>query len=246
MDRVDARYKIFKEKLKKLGYMKGEAKVIAQVMEKVADFGMMSDAGNKKVARAVSQSKTEAELRTKLEKISTMAKGKYAEASDDDVIQQAIQAMGSTAVGMQLRPDPVPVPRSPTNPVREYVPSARPGAHLPHAWIGHTAEQISTLDLLWPAGFTLLTTGNDAEWTQAAERLDRVPIRIIPIDITGDASASKWAATCELKPGGALLVRPDQHVAWRARACPDNPGAALVAAINQILQRPGNDGGSKH
>ena len=105
MDRVDARFKIFKEKLKKLGYMKDSAKSIAQVMEKVADFGMMSDAGNKKVARAVSQSKTEAELRAKLEKISTMAKGKYAEASDDDVIQQAIQAMGSTAVGMQLRPD---------------------------------------------------------------------------------------------------------------------------------------------
>lgn len=143
-------------------------------------------------------------------------------------------------------PDPLPALSSPANPVREYVPSARPGAHLPHAWIGHTAERVSILDLLWPAGFTLLITGNDAEWAQAAEGLDRVPIRIISVDITGDASAVKWAAICELRPGGALLVRPDQHVAWRARACPDNTGAALVAAINQILKRSPNDGGSKH
>ena len=41
-------------------------------MEKVGDFGMMSDAGNKKIARAVSQSKNEKELRAKIEKISKM------------------------------------------------------------------------------------------------------------------------------------------------------------------------------
>jgi len=57
VERVDARFKTFKEKIKKLGYMKGEAKKVAQVMEKVADFGMMSDAGNQKVARAVSKAK---------------------------------------------------------------------------------------------------------------------------------------------------------------------------------------------
>ena len=105
MERVDARFKTFKEKIKKLGYMKGEAKKVAQVMEKVADFGMMSDAGNQKVARAVSKAKTEKDLRDALKKIATMAKGKYAEADEDDVIQRAIWAMGSSAVGMQLRPD---------------------------------------------------------------------------------------------------------------------------------------------
>ena len=35
---------------------------------------MMSDAGNKKVARAVAQAKNEKDLKAKLEKISTMAK----------------------------------------------------------------------------------------------------------------------------------------------------------------------------
>ena len=80
MDRVDARFKSFKEKVKKLGYMKGEAKRVASVMEVVSDFGMMSDDGNKKVARAVSKSKNEKELRVMLDKISKMAGGKYKEA----------------------------------------------------------------------------------------------------------------------------------------------------------------------
>ena len=105
MDRVDARFRTFKEKIRKLGYIKGEAKKVSKVMEKVADFGMMSDAGNQKVARAVAKAKNEKELRTMLDKISTMAKGKYAEAGEDDVIQRAIWAMDSTATGMQLRPD---------------------------------------------------------------------------------------------------------------------------------------------
>jgi hypothetical protein len=101
MDRVDARYKSFKEKVKKLGYMKGEAKRVASVMEKVSDFGMMSDDGNKKVARAVSKAKSEKELRVMLDKISKMAGGKYKEAEEDDVIQRAIWALGSTATGTQ-------------------------------------------------------------------------------------------------------------------------------------------------
>ena len=51
-------------------------------MEKVkGDFAMMSDAGNKKIARAVAKSKSEKELRQKIDKISTMSGGKYSEAS---------------------------------------------------------------------------------------------------------------------------------------------------------------------
>ncbi len=105
MDRVDARYKTFKEKIKKLGYMKGEAKKVNAVMEKVADFGMMSDAGNQKVARAVAKAKNEKELKVLLNKISSMAGGKYKEAEEEDVIQRAVWALSSTATGIQLRPD---------------------------------------------------------------------------------------------------------------------------------------------
>ena len=102
---TDGRTKLFKEKLKKLGYAKIQAKKINKVMEKTGDFGMMSDAGNKKVARAVSQSKNEKELRAKLEKISTMAKGKYSEAQEDEVIQRAINALDDKSSGSQAWAD---------------------------------------------------------------------------------------------------------------------------------------------
>ena len=84
---------MFREKIKKLGYSKDAAKEINKIMEKIGDFGMMSDAGNKKIARAVQQSKTEKDLRAKLEKISTMAGGKYSEATEDEVMQNALNAL---------------------------------------------------------------------------------------------------------------------------------------------------------
>ena len=102
---TDARRKSFKKKLLKLGYVKKKAGEVNKIMEKIADFGMMSDAGNKKVARAVAQAKNERDLKAKLEKISTMAKGKYAEASEDEVFQRAMDAMQSKAKGVQNRPD---------------------------------------------------------------------------------------------------------------------------------------------
>jgi hypothetical protein len=102
---ADARYKIFREKIKKLGYIKQETLKINKIMEKISDFGMMSDAGNKKIARAVAQAKNEADLKKKLEKISTMAGGKYAEAGEDDVFMRAKDALASVAKGTQNRPD---------------------------------------------------------------------------------------------------------------------------------------------
>jgi len=101
---TDGRTKLFKEKLKKLGYVK-DAKQVAAVMEKTADFGMMSDGGNKKIARAVAKAKNEKDLLAKIEKISTMSGGKYSEAQEDEVIDRAIDAFNSKAQGMQLRPD---------------------------------------------------------------------------------------------------------------------------------------------
>ena len=102
---LDARYKSFKERIKKLGYIKDTAKKVNKVIEKVGDFGMMSDAGNKKVARAVAQSKNEKDLRARLEKLSKMAGGKYVEASEDEVIMRAVNALDYSAKGTQKHAD---------------------------------------------------------------------------------------------------------------------------------------------
>ncbi|WP_460700563.1 aromatic-ring hydroxylase C-terminal domain-containing protein [Nocardia thraciensis] len=45
----------------------------------------------------------------------------------------------------------------------------------------------------------------------------------------------KWCTAAGLTTSGALLVRPDQIVAWRSAAAPDDPGAALRTALDRIL-----------
>jgi 2,4-dichlorophenol 6-monooxygenase len=47
----------------------------------------------------------------------------------------------------------------------------------------------------------------------------------------GDA----WPALSEVDRSGAVLVRPDGHVAWRAPGLPDKPGEALDAALHRLL-----------
>ena len=47
-----------------------------------------------------------------------------------------------------------------------------------------------------------------------------------------------WASVCEIEADGALLVRPDQHVAWRTVAAPETPAAALESALQATLSAP--------
>ena len=44
-----------------------------------------------------------------------------------------------------------------------------------------------------------------------------------------------WAAQLGIAPDGALLVRPDQHVAWRSVGRASDPRAVLDAALAAIL-----------
>ncbi|GAA4333021.1 FAD-dependent oxidoreductase [Pigmentiphaga soli] len=91
-----------------------------------------------------------------------------------------------------------------------YVPSTRPGARAPHAWL---ADGRSTLDL-FGRGFVLVARADRAAaagpLAQAAERLG-VPLRVAPIGQPEVLAAYE-------KP--YVLVRPDGHVAWRGDALP--------------------------
>ena len=46
-----------------------------------------------------------------------------------------------------------------------------------------------------------------------------------------------WAQLTKLSPGAALLVRPDDFVAWRAEALPESPSADLHRVLCRILGR---------
>jgi 2,4-dichlorophenol 6-monooxygenase len=46
-----------------------------------------------------------------------------------------------------------------------------------------------------------------------------------------------WTRQRQIGPDGAVLVRPDRHVAWRSLAAADDPREALAGAFSQILAR---------
>ncbi|SPM30567.1 FAD-dependent monooxygenase [Mycobacterium terramassiliense] len=115
---------------------------------------------------------------------------------------------------------------------------AQPGTRIPHVWVHRDGQRISTLDLLAP-GFTLLTGADGVRWTAAATSSSDtlgVPITAHYIDDTVDPDGA-WAAASGLKPDGAVLVRPDDFVGWRADSLPADPDKELRQALSAILAR---------
>lgn len=123
-----------------------------------------------------------------------------------------------------------------------YVPSPTPGAVLPHAWVQRGTEQVSTLDLVGHGRFTLLTGVDDAAWRDAAAQvaeklgLDLV-VEQVGVRCDNDDVLNTWTKLRGVSDSGALLVRPDRHIAWREDQLPENPTAALGDALRAVLGR---------
>src|SRR5215510_13875577 len=124
----------------------------------------------------------------------------------------------------------------------EFRPTTHPGAPLPHAWIEHDREQVSTHDLVGRGRFTLLVGIGGERWQKAAgvvaADLDlELPVRMIGPRCDDDDVCGEWADVREISDRGALLVRPDHYIAWRTHDLPDAPDEALGAALRQVLDR---------
>lgn len=138
-----------------------------------------------------------------------------------------------------LVPDGTPTPeRDPLG--QTYVPTTRPGHRLPHAWVERGGKRLSTLDLVQPGRFALLTGGKDSVWAQAARALAaREGLLLDVVDISDESEVRdtdrRWRNLREVSADGAVLVRPDQHVAWRALAAHDHPEAVLQAVFSRLL-----------
>src|SRR5262245_20801271 len=118
----------------------------------------------------------------------------------------------------------------------DYVPSATPGARAPHVWLGHPDVRLSTLDLFGSAFALLAAPGGDA-WCAVAAAVERelgVPIDRYHIGGPGLPDLGAFTEAYGLGEDGAVLVRPDGHVAWRSAAGPAI-GAVLRDAVAQIV-----------
>ncbi|WP_277209523.1 FAD-dependent monooxygenase [Isoptericola croceus] len=94
---------------------------------------------------------------------------------------------------------------------RDYSPTARPGHRAPHLYLDHDGHEVSALDLLGP-GFTLLTPAGSG-WAEQ-ELTARVPVAAVEV------ASTAWAEAYGVGTRGAVLVRPDGHVAWRTSQPP--------------------------
>jgi 2-polyprenyl-6-methoxyphenol hydroxylase-like FAD-dependent oxidoreductase len=135
-----------------------------------------------------------------------------------------------------LVPDGSEKPAAP-NPFRDYVPTTRPGSRLPHAWVERAGERVSTLDLVPYDAMTVLAGPAGEAWADAVADVGDVPVHCLVAGREFDDPDGHWASVCEIGADGALLVRPDQHVAWRAGSAPADPTAALAAALRSMFGR---------
>jgi len=117
--------------------------------------------------------------------------------------------------------------------VREYVPTAIAGARVPHAWVTRAGVRISTLDLFAYDRFTLVTAREGQGWLEAAR--GRVPIDCVVIGRDIADENGHWMKLLGIDDDGAILVRPDQHVAWRSKRVVTDTSAALSRALATIL-----------
>ncbi|SDB80360.1 2,4-dichlorophenol 6-monooxygenase [Raineyella antarctica] len=126
-------------------------------------------------------------------------------------------------------------------------PTTRPGAKLPHAWlVDHHGLRVSTLDVVGKGRFTLVTGQAGEAWREAADRLglDFLDVVLVGTDPDAQDPYHDWHRRREIHEAGALLVRPDQVIAWR---CPEAVWDAeqartlLAEAVDAVLDRPRTD-----
>jgi putative polyketide hydroxylase len=137
--------------------------------------------------------------------------------------------------------DELAAPWDPDTPVLVDELRGQPGTRVPHAWVTRGGKRVSTLDLIGE-GFTLFAGDTGAAWRAAAEEIAAVfgvPITVWRIGPDGDTldPEDRWAEVSGLACDGALLVRPDNFVGWRAEQLPDEPAAELRRVLAAILAR---------
>ena len=122
--------------------------------------------------------------------------------------------------GYRYRESPVIChePDEPEWKLLEYLPCTWPGVRAPHVFL---ADGTAIFDL-FGSGFTLLRFADvDASALLDAAAARRVPVTLVDIR---DRNAS------EIYERSLVLVRPDQHVAWRGNAAP----AEALAVIDRV------------
>ena len=117
----------------------------------------------------------------------------------------------------------------------------RPGTRAPHLWVEHDGRRMSTLDL-FGRSFVLLAAPQGADWCDAARQaasnhdgleLEAYCVGGADVRLLGGAFTDAYGVS----DSGAVLVRPDGFVTWRATSMSSDPSEALAAVLRAALAR---------
>lgn|SRR5487761_10735 len=148
------------------------------------------------------------------------------------------RVLGVSYDSTAIIPDGTDLPKV-GNPVIDYAPTARPGSRAPHLWLWRGEQRVSTLDL-YDTDFTLLTGPAGSAWCTAAEETRArlaIPLKCYTVGAHGQLidNTGEWSRLYGVRQDGAVLVRPDGHVAWRTATAGSEPGSQLLDQLRSIL-----------
>ena len=146
-------------------------------------------------------------------------------------------ASDATMTDGAQRPEPT------QDPMLHHQKSTFPGLRLPHAWLGDEKEKFSTHDIAKGTQFTLFTGITGQAWADAAQTVAAELGVALEAVVVGDGCAVQdlygdWMRQREVEEDGAILVRPDKHIAWRSMSVAEDPERELVRVLGRILDRP--------
>ena len=124
------------------------------------------------------------------------------------------------------------------DPVQDYAPTGRPGHRAPHVVLEGEGGRFSILDL-FEKEVVLLTGPGGAPWAEAArEAAGDIPFQAWTIGSGGDFidADGDWLAVYGIEADGAVLVRPDGHVAWRSPRMTDRPHTELSRVFDALFR----------
>ena len=118
----------------------------------------------------------------------------------------------------------------------------RPGSRAPHVWLNRAGHKASTIDL-FGRSFVLLTTFEGAPWCAAARaaasRFKGLDLETLCVGTAPLRDPDlRFAEAYGLSGAGAVLVRPDGFIAWRAKSLANDAEAALVRTFDALLMSP--------
>lgn len=121
----------------------------------------------------------------------------------------------------------------------QYVPTTLPGSRAPHVLLIKNQASISTLDL-FENDLVLLIGSEGQAWEQAVREISPslpLPLKSYRIAADGDLNdpENRWQTTYEITSTGAVLIRPDGHVAWRSKALVSDSKQILSNIINKLF-----------